>query len=77
MADQMLPANKISKTKITIPYCFRKFLVPCILNGKKLNNIHEPSSGGIGIKLNTASQMFITTIYVRAISMPWLAEIKE
>ena len=60
--DQAVPPNKIKRTKITIPECGKKFLTLCIEAGKNLKSSHEPSSGGMGIKLKTASQIFIATI---------------
>ena len=68
--DQKIPPNKMSKTKSTIPYCLKKFLAPCQEAGKKLNKIHEPSNGGIGIKLKIANQILISTITLKAINNP-------
>ena len=48
-----------------------------MLAGKKLNKIHEPSSGGIGIKLKIASQIFIATIYVMQFNILDYCEIIE
>ena len=42
----------MKKIKITIPYCCKNAFTPSRLAGKNLNRIHDPSSGGIGIKLN-------------------------
>ena len=42
----------MKKIKIIIPYCCKNNLTLSKPRGKNLNKIHDPSSGGIGIKLN-------------------------
>lgn len=76
MLNHSVPPNKISSTNITIPYCLRKFLKPANFSGKKLNKIHEPSSGGTGIKLKTASHILIETIKLNATNILESAKIK-
>ena len=69
MLNQMDPANKINITKITTPYCLRKFLKFINLSDKKLNKIQEPSNGGTGIKLKIANQIFISTIKSKILNL--------
>lgn len=47
-----------------IPFCSIQSLMLFLLYGKNENSIFEPSSGGIGIKLNVASTRLINTIIV-------------
>jgi len=56
------PPKKIKNIKIKRPYCCKNAFNLSKLSGSNLKNIHEPSSGGIGIKLKIASMMFICTI---------------
>lgn len=74
MLDQKIPPKRIRKIKIITPYCLRKFFIQKNFSGKKLNKIHEPSSGGTGIKLNTASHILIDTIYESAIAIAGFAK---
>ena len=55
------PWKNIKKIKIKIPYCCKNIFTFSKPGGNKLNKIHEPSSGGIGIKLKIASIMLICT----------------
>ena len=70
------PPNIISTTINATPYCLRKFLRLKNLSDKKLNNIQEPSSGGIGIRLKTASQILIEIIKLNVIKTPGLVRRK-
>ena len=40
------------------PYCCKNILTFSALCGKNLKRIHDPSRGGIGIKLNNPSKIF-------------------
>ena len=62
--------KKIRKIKIKIPYWLKKVFRYSNWYGINLNNIHEPSRGGIGIKLNMAKIILIWTIKENTISMP-------
>ena len=46
---------------IKSPYCCKNTLIFAAPAGKNLNNIQEPSRGGMGIKLNIPSKIFKNT----------------
>ena len=55
--------KKIIKSKTKIPNRERKTLKASNERGKKVNKMWEPSSGGIGKRLNTANRIFKKTMY--------------
>jgi hypothetical protein len=52
----------INMSKISIPHCSRKFSMYRYRLGKNENRIFDPSSGGIGIRLNNARTKFVRKI---------------
>lgn len=54
--------NKINAISRTREYCCMNTTNPYALRGKKPKSIFEPSSGGIGTRLNIAKAKFIKTI---------------
>ncbi len=54
--------NTINIINRNIPHCSRKLSINRKRAGRKENKIFEPSSGGIGIKLNRARTKFIITM---------------
>lgn len=58
----LLHKNIMKKSSNSIPHFSKKFSRSRNLAGRSEKSILDPSSGGIGIKLNTASTRLVMTI---------------
>ncbi len=59
------PKNTNAK-KIITPYCSRNLRTPYMELGRNANKTPEPSSGGIGTRLNIASAEFVITMILNS-----------
>ena len=59
---KLSPPKNIKKIKIKSPYCCKNIFAFSAPNGKNLKRIQEPSSGGIGTKLNIAHKKLYIVI---------------
>ena len=66
---QLNPENRIRKRRMNIPYWRRAILNRAKRSGKTEKRIHEPSSGGTGIRLNIPRTKLYKTIIAKADSM--------
>ena len=64
------PINIKTKRTIEATLSYLKYLLNTLF-GKKADNILEPSSGGIGIKLNTAKPIFIIIKKLKKVSVTY------